>query len=95
VDAQTLGTRSKELAAAGGVAVLARSEPARQLPGVLWRRMAAEPVAYAHDLYAALRELDAAGAARILIERVPGSDAWDAVRDRLARAAAREPVEET
>jgi len=95
VDAQALGTRSKELAAAGGVAVLARSEPARQLPGVLWRRMAAEPVAYAHDLYAALRELDAAGAARILIERVPGSDAWDAVRDRLARAAAREPVEET
>jgi L-threonylcarbamoyladenylate synthase len=94
VDAQALGTRSKELAAAG-VAVLARSEPARQLPGVLWRRMAAEPVAYAHDLYAALRELDAAGAARILIERVPGSDAWDAVRDRLARAAAREPVEET
>jgi L-threonylcarbamoyladenylate synthase len=94
VDAQALGTRSKELAAAG-VAVLARSEPARQLPGVLWRRMAAEPVAYAHDLYAALRELDATGAARILIERVPGSDAWDAVRDRLARAAAREPVEET
>jgi len=95
VDAQALARRSAELAAAGGVAVLARGEPSRELPGILWRRMAADPAPYAHDLYAALRELDAAGVARILVERVPGSDEWEAVRDRLARAAAREPVDET
>lgn len=95
VDAQALGRRSTELAAAGGVAVLARSEPVREVPGVLWRHMAADPAPYAHDLYAALRELDAAGVARILVERVPGSGDWEAVRDRLARAAAREPVDET
>jgi len=95
VDAQALARRSAELAAAGGVAVLARGEPSRELPGVLWRRMAADPAPYAHDLYAALRELDAAGVVRILVERVPGSGEWEAVRDRLARAAAREPVDET
>jgi L-threonylcarbamoyladenylate synthase len=42
--------------------------------------------AYAHDLYANLRALDAANADVILIEDVPGDDAWLAVRDRLARA---------
>ena len=42
--------------------------------------------AYAHDLYAALRQLDAAKADVILIETVPDDDAWLAVRDRLLRA---------
>ncbi len=95
VDPQALARRCAELAAAGGVAVLARSEPGGRQPGVIWRRMAAEPAPYAHDLYSALRELDAAGVARILVERVPESGEWEAVRDRLARAAAREPVDAT
>ncbi|MDQ7989868.1 MAG: L-threonylcarbamoyladenylate synthase [Candidatus Dactylopiibacterium sp.] len=41
---------------------------------------------YAHDLYANLRALDAAGARQILVETPPGDSAWDAVLDRLGRA---------
>ena len=48
----------------------------------------AEPALYARALYAALHELDAAGVELILVERVPATPAWDAVRDRLQRAAA-------
>jgi L-threonylcarbamoyladenylate synthase len=57
--------------------------------------MPADPAGYGHDLYAALRELDAGGAARILVERVPPGAAWEAVEDRLVRAAAREAPEST
>ncbi|KFN49348.1 L-threonylcarbamoyladenylate synthase [Arenimonas composti] len=48
----------------------------------------ADPAAYAHGLYAALRELDARGAAMLLVERPPAGEAWRAVHDRLGRAAA-------
>lgn len=43
---------------------------------------------YGRALYAELRRLDKLGASRILVESVPSSPEWDAVRDRLARAAA-------
>ena len=43
---------------------------------------------YGHDLYANLRRLDASGAARIVVEAPPESPEWEAVNDRLARAAA-------
>ena len=42
---------------------------------------------FAHDLYANLRMLDAAGAGEILIEDVPADAAWLPVRDRITRAA--------
>lgn len=45
-----------------------------------------DPRAYAHDLYASLRMLDAASASAILIEDVPHDASWTAVRDRLSRA---------
>ena len=44
--------------------------------------------AYGRALYAELRRLDREGAERILVECVPLTPEWDAVRDRLARAAA-------
>lgn len=47
----------------------------------------AEPVAFAHGLYAALRQLDGSGANLLLVERPPEGDAWLAVNDRLRRAA--------
>ncbi len=75
------------LAAGGRVAVLARSEPMGGA-GVSWRRMPAEAAPYGRALYAALRQLDAAGAGRILVEAVPAGEAWAAIADRLARAAA-------
>jgi L-threonylcarbamoyladenylate synthase len=52
------------------------------------RPMPDDPAAAAHELFAALRELDATGASLIWVETPPDTPAWDGVRDRLARAAA-------
>ncbi len=52
------------------------------------RRLHEEPGRYAHDLYASLRDLEDAGCTAIAIEEVPFGVAWDAIRDRLSRAAA-------
>ena len=48
----------------------------------------AQPEAYAHGLYAALRELDSRNAACILIEQPPSGPDWLAVNDRIKRALA-------
>lgn len=47
-----------------------------------------EPRAYAHGLYAALRELDAQGHQLLLVEQPPEGGDWLAVQDRLRRASA-------
>jgi len=47
---------------------------------------------YGRELYVNLRTLDKAGAKEILVEEVPAGEAWDAVRDRLRRAASAENV---
>ncbi|MCZ8131921.1 MAG: L-threonylcarbamoyladenylate synthase [Steroidobacteraceae bacterium] len=79
-----------ELAAAASSdarrAVLALGAAPPGYAGPLWIDAGRDAVRYAHDLYANLRRLDAAGAAEILVEAVPPSADWDAVRDRLARA---------
>jgi len=67
------------------VAVLAFSRPDERVD--FWIRMPKEPAAYAQKLYAALRELDGAGCGSILIETPPDTAEWDAVRDRITRAA--------
>lgn len=54
--------------------------------GALWMKAPADPAAYAQQLYARMRELDALGATRILVERPPAGSAWLAVHDRLGRA---------
>jgi L-threonylcarbamoyladenylate synthase len=51
--------------------------------------LSADPREYAADLYAALHRLDDAGVRTIIVQEVPGSEEWLAVRDRLNRAAAR------
>ena len=61
--------------------------PAAGMPH-LWRRLSLDPVAYAHDLYAALREMDHAGVDLIVVEAPPERPDWTAVADRLRRAAA-------
>jgi L-threonylcarbamoyladenylate synthase len=43
---------------------------------------------YARRLYALLHQLDESGAARILVAAPPQGEAWEAVHDRLRRAAA-------
>jgi L-threonylcarbamoyladenylate synthase len=47
---------------------------------------------YGRDLYVNLRTLDKSGAREILVEEVPPGEPWDAVRDRLRRAASAENV---
>jgi L-threonylcarbamoyladenylate synthase len=64
--------------------VLAFSRPDERVD--YWLRMPREPAAYAHKLYAALRELDTARCEMILIEAPPDAPEWAGVRDRLARA---------
>jgi L-threonylcarbamoyladenylate synthase len=66
-------------------AVLSRRPPPGGRAGP-WRRLPADAVGYGRALYAALRELDAAGAPCILVEAVPATPAWLAVADRLRRA---------
>jgi len=69
------------------VAVYSRSvAPGRAVRAA--RTMPDEPAAAAHELFAALRELDASGANLIWVEAPPDGPAWEGVRDRLQRAAA-------
>jgi L-threonylcarbamoyladenylate synthase len=71
------------------VAVLGLAETTQRLPaGVRHRGMPDQPQDYARQLYAALRELDAAGCDVILAEAPPATAEWLAVQDRLTRAAA-------
>lgn len=46
----------------------------------------ANPVIYAQNLYAKLRELDALNLDLILIEQPPQGEAWQAINDRLSKA---------
>ncbi|HYP15183.1 MAG TPA: L-threonylcarbamoyladenylate synthase [Bryobacteraceae bacterium] len=56
-------------------------------------RMPADPAGYARQLYAVLHRLDYEGLARIVVEPLPPSEEWDALRDRLTRAAGTEQPE--
>ena len=47
-----------------------------------------DPVQYARRLYDLVRQLDAAGFARIFVEAPPQDPTWAAIADRLGRAAA-------
>jgi L-threonylcarbamoyladenylate synthase len=83
---------AEELAAGLGIltnaAVLALGEAPVNARAVSWIVAGSEPGRYGHDLYANLRRLDASGAKRILVEAPPSAPEWEAVNDRLARAAA-------
>lgn len=69
------------------VAVLARDCANPRDARLTWRQAPADVPGYAHDLYANLRDLDACGADFILVEALPATPAWQAVTDRLGRAA--------
>jgi L-threonylcarbamoyladenylate synthase len=70
------------------VAVLSFSALRPLLPGLTWIAAPADAAGYAHALYANLRALDAANADVIVVERPPEEPQWQAVLDRLTRAAA-------
>ena len=88
------GEAFKVLTRAPGAAVLARGAPGADFTGLRWIAGGADALRFGHDLYANLRELDRLGATAILVEAVPAGAGWDAIRDRLARAAAACDAEE-
>jgi len=51
--------------------------------------MPKSPEAYAHELYARLRQADHEQAELILVEQPPSGGLWEAIHDRLQRAAAK------
>ena len=73
------------------IAVLARSARRPLLPGLAWMAAPQDAHAYAHDLYANLRALDAENCDVLLVESPPRAAEWAAVNDRLDRAAAGSP----
>ena len=77
-------------AASGGgkrIAVLAQRLPLRSHKYVTWINAGRRPESFGRDLYNNLRTLDRAGCQRILVQEVPEGERWDAIRDRLLRAA--------
>lgn len=58
---------------------------------VFWQAMPTDADAYAHVLYARMREWDALGVDVILLETPPEEARWAGVRDRVQRAAAAFP----
>ena len=71
---------------AAAIAVYARS--AVRTRATHYRRMPDDALETARQLFAVLREFDAAGVKLIWIETPPDAPEWDGVRDRLRRAAA-------
>lgn len=79
-----------ELASLSGASALITHRDAVVVPaGVAVFALSNNPAHYAHDLYRVLRELDHQRFQEIVIERVPDSAEWDAIRDRLNKAAGR------
>ncbi len=89
IDAGALPAAVARAGAAGErIAVLARSAAPPVASELVWRQMPPRPAGYGRALYATLRELDRAGVSCILVEALPPDEAWAAIADRLARAAA-------
>jgi L-threonylcarbamoyladenylate synthase len=78
-DAQSAGGRR--------IAVLAQRLPLRAHKYVTWINAGGRPESFGRDLYTNLRTLDKAGCQRILVQAVPDGERWEAIRDRLLRAA--------
>lgn len=88
LSAESLKRRSWELVKREQrVAVLGLAPPCQDSPHLLRFQMPAEANAYGHGLYAALRQLDTARFDFILAEAPPVCVDWQAVNDRLRRAA--------
>jgi L-threonylcarbamoyladenylate synthase len=86
--AQLKSEIERALASGERLAVLARSGAPVASDQLVWRQLGKPPAEYGRALYAALRDLDRVGAARILVEEVPDDEPWAAIADRLRRAAA-------
>ena len=89
MDAKSLQTALDVLGAdARHIAVYARAALRTASAGVLLRRMPERADDTARQLFAVLRDFDAAGIRLIWIETPPDTPEWEGVLDRLTRAAA-------
>jgi L-threonylcarbamoyladenylate synthase len=79
----------REIDAWGGVqcGVVLRGEATEAPALAAVARLPADMAGYARGLYAALRALEEQGCAALVLEEVPEAPEWEAVRDRLRRAA--------
>jgi len=75
------------------IAVLSRRGRPRDSKSALWQVAPESPASYARQLYAVLRRIDDSGCKMIVVEDVPATPEWVAVRDRLVRAATPETVQ--
>jgi L-threonylcarbamoyladenylate synthase len=91
VGSQQLAATLRQLHQAGQSLALIAYSPAVAAPDapplVAQFPMQAAPQPYAHDLYAALRNMDHAAADLIVVEAPPSDAAWQGINDRLRRAA--------
>ena len=88
VEAAALASTIQSLTAAQqSVAVLSLHPPTTGAAQCHWMTMPADASDYAHVLYARLRDIDSRGCRVILVELPPVTMAWEAVHDRLLRAA--------
>ncbi|HEX7000831.1 MAG TPA: 5-(carboxyamino)imidazole ribonucleotide mutase [Trueperaceae bacterium] len=95
-----VSTEDLERGVGASTGVIARRPPAGAVPHApfrgskpppaeaRWLVLPSDPAGFAHELYAAVRHLDALGLREVLVERPEDAPAWLAVRDRLDRATA-------
>jgi len=76
-----------EAPAGAAIALVSHRAERAAWPGVVWAPLPDEPEGYAAGLYATLHALDARGVGAVVVEAVPEAQGWEAVRDRLGRAA--------
>jgi L-threonylcarbamoyladenylate synthase len=72
------------------VAVLSLRPPSTANRYMTWINAGTRADQYARNLYSHLRTLDKVGARALLVEEVPAGEQWDAIRDRLKRAASKD-----
>ncbi|VWX59822.1 Threonylcarbamoyl-AMP synthase [Burkholderiales bacterium 8X] len=89
MDARALQSALDILGASGAhIAVWSRTVLKQRSSRILQRRMPDDALAVAQQLFAVLREFDAAGVKLIWVETPPATPEWEGVADRLQRAAA-------
>ena len=87
-DAEALKAAMADASAAGQLAAcLVKSISLPATPAVRFRRLSEDIHQFAHELFAALRELDDLQVDRIIVESVPEDGLGAAVMDRLRRAS--------
>jgi L-threonylcarbamoyladenylate synthase len=68
--------------------VIAREPAPATWPSELWHRLPDAAPDFARELYDTLHRCDRLGAETILVQSLPSTDEWAALRDRLNRAGA-------